>query len=405
MDQNLPEGLTLEYKETYSREIVKSVAAMANTYGGIILVGVKDQPDSDRLVGVDGSISLQIVNACHDRLEPPWEPEIISVPLEADKKILVIRIDPSRAPRPLVLDDRVPIRLRGRNAYADRTRLFQMFSDETSPSNFRLFQHISQSTLPIRPDGEPPVDFVLRSGLMIPLGEKAAYRPLSELSIESLASALNNSQLNQTLIKWSGKFSTQGLNLFHRVGFNRARHVQLSWQALVGNDPTFTPVESQVGIKLSNVGITDGYMEVSLSVLTSVSQMLREGGWPSNFYRNWLIISELRYLIDGVLGALVDDEVVRVLSDIADVDRSIIRQPATLDFLTASAVADLLFLDGLQVIENSGPSHGANLVSDPTIDLHSPEERRDQLNRWLMEIVLDAGLVGIEGVIAGLSET
>jgi hypothetical protein len=62
-------------------------------------------------------------------------------------------------------------------------------------------------------------------------------------------------------------------------------------------------------------------------------------------------------------------------------------------------------LDGLQVIENSGPSHGANLVSDPTIDLHSPEERRDQLNRWLMEIVLDAGLVGIEGVIAGLSET
>ena len=42
--QDLPESLTLEYKEKYSPSLVKSVGAMANTYRrGLVLVGVTDQ--------------------------------------------------------------------------------------------------------------------------------------------------------------------------------------------------------------------------------------------------------------------------------------------------------------------------------------------------------------------------
>jgi len=43
VSQNLPESLTLEYKEIYSPGLVTSVAAMANSYSGLILVGVTDQ--------------------------------------------------------------------------------------------------------------------------------------------------------------------------------------------------------------------------------------------------------------------------------------------------------------------------------------------------------------------------
>jgi len=39
----LPESLTLEYKERFTRNLVDSIAAMANSYGGVILVGVSDQ--------------------------------------------------------------------------------------------------------------------------------------------------------------------------------------------------------------------------------------------------------------------------------------------------------------------------------------------------------------------------
>ena len=97
--QNLPEGMTLEYKEAYSPGMVTTVAAIANSYRGIILVGVTDQQRPDRLQGVPDTAMVQIVNACHDRLEPPWEPEIIPVQLApgGSRYILVLRID--RSPR------------------------------------------------------------------------------------------------------------------------------------------------------------------------------------------------------------------------------------------------------------------------------------------------------------------
>ena len=68
--QDLPESLTLEYKERYSPSLVKSVGAMANTYGRLILVGVTDQPGPGRLAGVPKAAVVQIANACHETLEP-----------------------------------------------------------------------------------------------------------------------------------------------------------------------------------------------------------------------------------------------------------------------------------------------------------------------------------------------
>jgi predicted HTH transcriptional regulator len=52
VDQGELGGLTLEYKFQRTPKIAESVAAMANTYGGIILVGITDGADAERLVGV-----------------------------------------------------------------------------------------------------------------------------------------------------------------------------------------------------------------------------------------------------------------------------------------------------------------------------------------------------------------
>jgi predicted HTH transcriptional regulator len=96
--------LTLKHKEKYSPSLVKSVAAMANSYGGLILVGIADQPGPGRIPGVPEQALIQVVNACHEQLEPPWDPEIVPVPLAgeaAGRYILVVRVDAARAPRPL----------------------------------------------------------------------------------------------------------------------------------------------------------------------------------------------------------------------------------------------------------------------------------------------------------------
>ena len=73
--QDLQESLTLEFKERFSPRFVTGIAAMANSYGRIILVGITDRRE---LRGVSESALAQVVSACCE-LEPPWEPEIIPV--------------------------------------------------------------------------------------------------------------------------------------------------------------------------------------------------------------------------------------------------------------------------------------------------------------------------------------
>ncbi|WP_372502915.1 AlbA family DNA-binding domain-containing protein [Streptomyces rhizoryzae] len=45
------ESLTSEYKESFAQKIPDSVAAMANSYGGLILVGVTERKLDDRIIG------------------------------------------------------------------------------------------------------------------------------------------------------------------------------------------------------------------------------------------------------------------------------------------------------------------------------------------------------------------
>ena len=56
----------------------------------------------------------------------------------------------------------------------------------------------------------------------------------------------------------------------------------------------------------------------------------------------------------------------------------------------AIAVADL---------PAAGPSHGANLLANPTLDLAAAGDRRAQLDDWLQQIALDAGLSGMEKLL------
>jgi hypothetical protein len=170
----------------------------------LILVGVTDHPGPGRLAGVPEAAVVQVVNACHERLEPPWQPEIIPVPMMEDsagRYVLVIRIDPARAPRPLLLDGAAPIRLQGRNATADRSRLAQLFSDSPLPPR-GTGRRLSPPDLPTTSEGTPAADFIIRTGLLIPVDDAATWRPLSERAVEALASSLNSSPLQPALLRW-----------------------------------------------------------------------------------------------------------------------------------------------------------------------------------------------------------
>jgi len=404
VDQNLPEGLTLEYKEDYSTSIVKSVAAMANSYGGIILVGVTDGPDTDRLVGVGQDSIVQIINACHDSLEPPWEPEIIPVSLDGsdDRLVLVVRIDPARAPRPILIGGSAPVRLQGRNAVADRNRLAVLFADTAATVDL-TWQVLQAPMLPLNNEGTPEADLIFRSGFWIPVGAAANWRPLSEGAVSSLKEALNGSALAAMLMKWTGQLGIQGLNPFDLRGLNRARRTRLVWQA-VRTGPVPHPVEAVAELVMPE---SYGAPAVSMSFTVDVILRLRasvEGAWGPSAPAWRMPVADLYTTIDSLLAGLTGDAVVHALADLAGVETILIPQPRSLHLVTGPAIDELMYLEMLRPVQGSGGSHGASLLADPTLDLADATDRHGQVDAWIQQIALDAGLRGMERLLNALRD-
>ena len=89
----------------------------------------------------------------------------------------------------------------------------------------------------------------------------------------------------------------------------------------------------------------------------------------------------------------------------AGIDPVVMPLPTNLALVTAQNVSDLLQPDGLAQIPGAGQSRGANLLTNPTLDLADPRERQIQLDDWLQQIGLDAGLTGMESLLAAYHNT
>lgn len=138
----IEENLTVEYKSAGdSGTLLEAAAAMANTYGGIILYGVQPHPvHRDRpgeLSGVTPDEKEKLVNKGASGFDPPWWfPEIIPVQAGAgDKIVLILRVDPTWAPRPVLYKGSIRVRLNGRTDVADRRLARQMFEESELPAS------------------------------------------------------------------------------------------------------------------------------------------------------------------------------------------------------------------------------------------------------------------------------
>ncbi|GGT30432.1 MULTISPECIES: hypothetical protein [Streptomyces] len=109
--------------------------------------------------------------------------------------MVVIRVEANTAPRPLLIDLKAPIRLSGQNSTADRDRLLRLAREEPAANVLPMGQGLMAPHLNSDDEGKPAEDFVLRTGTNLPMGEAAAWRPLSERSVECLARVLNESVL------------------------------------------------------------------------------------------------------------------------------------------------------------------------------------------------------------------
>ncbi|MFF4900511.1 ATP-binding protein [Streptomyces sp. NPDC001068] len=195
---DLEESFTLDYKRNIEAA-ADTVAAMANTYGGIVLIGVDahgvDKNLPGDLVGVKPIDKDRLVSKMATTLDPPWwSPEVVPVTVD-EKLLLVVRVDADTAPRPLLHQGAIRIRLDGRNEIADR-RLAQV-----------LFQQMDQAPVVnyardprFHPDNgaisgrnvyrESPPDLVIRAATEQPLRQGTVRPRLHGTTVGRLVTAL-----------------------------------------------------------------------------------------------------------------------------------------------------------------------------------------------------------------------
>jgi predicted HTH transcriptional regulator len=84
VDERRRDSEILDYKEDWPNDLAKVMAAMANTQGGAILVGVSEKPGTgkpDRIVGVDNprgldSLRQKVTSIAYQAVYPPLLPEV-----------------------------------------------------------------------------------------------------------------------------------------------------------------------------------------------------------------------------------------------------------------------------------------------------------------------------------------
>jgi predicted HTH transcriptional regulator len=120
----LPESTTLDYKRDIPAELDRTVAAMANTSGGLILIGVDEDRTTTKptlpLVGLPTVRGLpeRITNLCIANLAPPLVPEIAMVEEAAGAAaVIVVRVPQShQAPHAVSRNTKVYLRRGGTNS-------------------------------------------------------------------------------------------------------------------------------------------------------------------------------------------------------------------------------------------------------------------------------------------------
>lgn len=126
------EGINLDYKKDFSntKKIAKTIAAMANTLGGWIIVGVEDDGNDKPKLPVDGidwekQLSLRVTNLVIDNISPPSLPIVhVCDPDENNKTFVILYVQESKdAPHWLFNENKLCVRLADRTSSAEWDRL------------------------------------------------------------------------------------------------------------------------------------------------------------------------------------------------------------------------------------------------------------------------------------------
>ncbi len=119
-DQRIQEGANLDYKADFPKELQKTIAAMANTLGGIIIIGIAEDDENRPVIPINGisfqrGLSERVMNIILSNISPPVFPEINVCPNEKKTQALIIIRIPQSHQTPHAISGNTKVYLRTGN--------------------------------------------------------------------------------------------------------------------------------------------------------------------------------------------------------------------------------------------------------------------------------------------------
>ncbi len=97
--KQIPEGINLDYKADFPRSLEKHISAFANTFGGLVIIGVDESNERPTLpcegITYQRGLRSKVENICVTNIYPPFIPEIQVCEPVNNKTFVVIRIPQS----------------------------------------------------------------------------------------------------------------------------------------------------------------------------------------------------------------------------------------------------------------------------------------------------------------------
>jgi hypothetical protein len=256
------ERARIEYKRELTGKVLEAIAALANTFGGVVLIGVdEDKQGTGRLTGVDASARDRLARMCWDTLVPPYSPEIIPIKLDpGDTYVLVVLVDPDYARRPVMLSQgkKIPVRIEGHNVPADWYRLRELFAEEREgdlpvtllpPGNF------------VPTPGTSHPDLGLRARLLL-VGPRGRRSHITEPARTAILASLNSgedpltgtaSAIVALMHAWAG--GPWGSNSWRLDGRTGPSGLSARWEGLLSTGQALT--RARLAVDLSPATATE----------------------------------------------------------------------------------------------------------------------------------------------------
>jgi hypothetical protein len=252
----------LEYKGELGNghRTLEAIAALANTFGGVVLVGVDEHKEgAGRLAGVEAGSRDRLARMCWDQLVPPYSPDIVPVKLDGvDRYVLAVIVNPDQARRPVMLSqgNKFLVRIEGHNVPADWYRLQALFAEQQSPA--------ALPSLPPRGNfvsgSATTADLGLRGRLLLS-GQRGQSHHIGQAARSAILAVLNDKAtpltstdtagLADLMFTWtSNDWSTWGWEVRGRAGPYQAN---ARWEGRAGAGQRLSQARLNIGISPSAV--------------------------------------------------------------------------------------------------------------------------------------------------------